>query len=158
MAQLKQQEFTRPLPELMGKSIGKHIRHILEFHALLLQGLKTGVIAYEDRPHDPTLETDLAKAKDELNSISTRLGCLRIAEASIALRINYGEGEQEQITVESSFSRELAYNIEHAIHHIAMIKMASIQRFPHVALPKSFGVAKSTLRFEAAQRGKVQED
>jgi len=48
----------------------------------------------------------------------------------------------------SSYFRELQYNIEHAIHHMAIIKIAIGACFTEVELPANFGVAYSTVRYQ----------
>ncbi|MBK7681685.1 MAG: hypothetical protein IPJ26_04015 [Bacteroidetes bacterium] len=51
-------------------------------------------------------------------------------------------------TVNSTYKRELAYNIEHAIHHMAIIKIAIENAYSDIVLDKAFGVAPSTIRFQ----------
>ncbi len=48
----------------------------------------------------------------------------------------------------SSFHREVAYNIEHAIHHMALLKVAVNQTLHYIQLPENFGVASSTVRYQ----------
>ena len=47
--------------------------------------------------------------------------------------------------VESTLERELVYNIEHAVHHMAMIKIGLRQIAPEILIDKNFGVAQSTV-------------
>ncbi|MBS1567180.1 MAG: hypothetical protein JST39_22545, partial [Bacteroidetes bacterium] len=53
------------------------------------------------------------------------------------------------LSFSSSYYRELYHNIDHAIHHMALIR-AGISAFPHISLPAGFGVAWSTLKFRSA--------
>jgi hypothetical protein len=46
-------------------------------------------------------------------------------------------------------ARELLYNLEHAIHHMALIQVAVRQAFPALTLPAHFGVAYSTVQHQA---------
>ncbi|MEM9648432.1 MAG: hypothetical protein AAF969_08120, partial [Bacteroidota bacterium] len=46
-------------------------------------------------------------------------------------------------------AREVMYNLEHTIHHHALIKVG-IQFFTDIPLPESFGVAPSTLQHRQA--------
>lgn len=55
------------------------------------------------------------------------------------------EGGTEHIN--SSLYRELAFNIEHAIHHMAIIKIAAKILNPEIQIPSHFGVAPSTIRY-----------
>jgi hypothetical protein len=43
--------------------------------------------------------------------------------------------------------RELAYDLEHSIHHQAIIKIAMKNLNSEYALNENFGVARSTIRF-----------
>jgi predicted RNase H-related nuclease YkuK (DUF458 family) len=52
--------------------------------------------------------------------------------------------EQQSSSVQSSLYRELAYNIEHATHHMAIMQIAVKHCYPFVQLETSFGVAFST--------------
>jgi hypothetical protein len=52
----------------------------------------------------------------------------------------------EEIRVESNYLRELLYNLEHCIHHQALIKVAVLQN-PTILLSENFGVAHSTIEY-----------
>jgi hypothetical protein len=60
---------------------------------------------------------------------------------------NYETDSGQNISMKSSFYRELAYNIEHAIHHMALLKVAINHSFSYITVPESFGVASSTVRY-----------
>jgi hypothetical protein len=49
-------------------------------------------------------------------------------------------------TLETNYFRELLYNLEHSIHHQALIKVA-LYRLPHIKISDSFGIAPSTLEY-----------
>ena len=48
--------------------------------------------------------------------------------------------------IQTNYFRELLYNLEHSIHHQALIKIA-LYRIPHIKIPETFGVAPSTLEY-----------
>jgi hypothetical protein len=52
----------------------------------------------------------------------------------------------EEIRIESNYFRELLYNLEHCIHHQALIKVAILQ-CPTVTIDANFGVARSTIEY-----------
>ena len=70
----------------------------------------------------------------------------------LVLEVSYAETEEASVRINSSVERELAYNIEHAIHHMAIIKIAVNTVFPRVQLPQNFGVAYSTVRYQKSAR------
>ena len=53
-------------------------------------------------------------------------------------------GNSERL--DSNYDREVMYNLEHTIHHKALIKVG-INELTQMILPSSFGVAPSTLQY-----------
>ena len=141
-------EFSQPLTILRGKTIGKHLRHVLEFFDLLLLGVNNGVVEYDKRAHDTLLETDVTQAQHKLAALSAGLAKLPTEEKALVLRSTYGGEEGATVEMSSSLKRELAYNIEHAVHHMAIIKVAINHELPHVEVAENFGLAYSTIRHE----------
>lgn len=139
-------DFTRPLSELSGSTLGQHIRHTLEFFLCLFDAKNNGVINYDLRKHDTLIETDRKLAKSIINSIKDFLD-KHTADFELTFEANYMTTQEDAIPMKSSFFRELAYNTEHAIHHMALIKVAVIQSLSYIALPENFGVASSTIRY-----------
>lgn len=50
-------------------------------------------------------------------------------------------------TIRSNYNRELLYNLEHSIHHQALIKVA-LHEFGNVFVNENFGVASSTIQYK----------
>lgn len=146
-SQLDNEEFFRPLEILSGNTIGKHIRHIIEFYDCLLHGYSSGIVDYDKRAHNPLIENNKLMAIDEMKKIITAVEM--VEDKAMVLEINYGSGRS--VANHTSFNRELIYNIEHAIHHMAIIKIAMAASFPGLRVPKNFGVAYSTVKFREEQ-------
>ncbi|MEO1256679.1 MAG: DinB family protein [Bacteroidota bacterium] len=144
-------DFTRPLNELSGATFGQHIRHTLEFFICLYDARNQRRVNYDHRKHDQHIETDKKLAQSVIQSI---MGFLDQHEGDFELTFeaNYTEQEGENQSMRSSFYRELAYNIEHAIHHMALIKVAVNQSLSYISLPEFFGVASSTIRYRAGEK------
>ena len=49
--------------------------------------------------------------------------------------------------ISTSFKRELMYGIDHAIHHLAIVKIGIKYAFPFIKLNPELGIATSTLKF-----------
>ena len=145
--QLKDEQFACPLPILSGNTIGKHIRHIIELYDQLLNGYESGIVNYDDRQRDQRIETESSYAINKLMQIMSE--CESKSDKPIQLIVDYSMDDHTNVKVNSSYKRELAYNMEHAIHHMAIIKMAVENEFEKIILDKSFGVAPSTLRYNA---------
>jgi hypothetical protein len=67
---------------------------------------------------------------------------------SLRLEVGYERHSDECVSVETNYYRELAYNIEHAVHHMALVKIGLRDVAPRVTLPAGFGIAVSTLRHQ----------
>ena len=50
------------------------------------------------------------------------------------------------MVIESNYYRELMYNIEHCIHHQAIIKIALLH-LGKTEIVENFGIAKSTIEY-----------
>jgi len=148
--QLSATQYAQSLPLLGKSSIGQHVRHVLEFYQCLQQAT-TGheaalVVNYDARQHNSLLEQK-GQALTCLQSLEQWLQS-PLPAAALTLEVCYGTEAPEQARAASSLHRELAYCVEHAIHHMAIVKIACRQYFPEVQLAADFGVASSTIRYQ----------
>jgi len=141
---LSQDDFTRPLPVLLASSIGMHYRHIIEFYEVMMAGAGTGEINYDSRKHDPELEASREKCLERLKGIREALSL----EGAMKLKLSgsYTRETDIKFTLPTHLERELVYNIEHAIHHMAIIRIALQHEFPDLSVSAAFGYAYSTLK------------
>ena len=86
---------------------------------------------------DFTIET-LGNVKNQLNSLKS--------DRNLILKSKFGG--DEAMDIPSSLFRELTYLIEHTIHHLAIIKIGLNEVYPEIEIPKNFGVAHSTIRYQ----------
>ena len=150
MDQLSDEDFKKPIATLSGSSVGQHIRHTIEFFLCLMDGANKGEINYDKRRHDKFIETDRKLAKSVIHDVDIFLAN-QVQDHAMNLVANYEVKGDEQVSIPSSFHRELAYNIEHAIHHMALIKIGVREVGDYVELPQYFGVASSTVRYQQQQ-------
>lgn len=144
--QLNDDEFCSELSLLSGNTIGKHMRHIIEFFEMLITGSDDGLVNYDMRDHNPKLEKDRLLMIDRIRYIKNKIGKLELGRDTF-LEVSYTHCDEDRIRLKSSIARELAYNIEHAVHHMAIIQISIQTLFPSISLPAQFGVAFSTIRF-----------
>ncbi|MEM7298760.1 MAG: hypothetical protein AAF391_10900 [Bacteroidota bacterium] len=147
----KEEDFYKPLEELSGSTFGQHVRHTLEFFICLFDAKNEGVVNYDQRKHDKLIETDKKLARTVIASIAEFLESNQ-EDFEVVFEANYTEEEGKDQSMKSSFFRELAYNIEHAIHHMALMKIAVKQTLTYISLPDHFGVASSTVRYQAGTK------
>ncbi|WP_461643592.1 hypothetical protein [Labilibaculum euxinus] len=144
---LSSKQYSASLQLLMNNSIGKHIRHIAEFYDILKDSCNAdSVLSYDTREHCSRTETEKEVAVKRFNDL---LNWLNDIDENLVLKLNvsYDKVANAGFDIDTSLQRELVYNIEHAIHHMAIIRIAIEQEFPDIKLDKHFGVAYSTIRF-----------
>lgn len=144
--QLDAEQFVRPSITLSDATIGQHMRHSLEFFQCLQRGLPKGVVNYDKREHNEALQQNPQRALTALDEI---MDFLRSQPENIPLllEIGYDRTSDQPQSVPSNLYRELSYTIEHAVHHMALIKVGLREVAPGISLPADFGVAVSTLRY-----------
>lgn len=149
LQQLNQEEYALPLPILSGSSVGKHIRHIIEFYQCLLSGKEAGVVDYDHRMRNSNLEQNKQYAEGILGRLLNQLS-FSAQDRSLQLAVRYDDHLPVDY-VDTSFSRELVYNVEHTIHHMALIRIGVTAYFPYVNVDEHFGVAYSTIKYQKSQ-------
>ena len=136
--------YARPLDLLSGASIGQHTRHLVEFYQCLVDQADSESINYSKRLRDPMIEQDPKFALEVIRRLSVQVNSMD-PETPISLQCSeHFDGENVEVT--SNLGRELLYNIEHTIHHLAIIKIGLAAVAPEFDLPEHFGVAPSTIQ------------
>lgn len=140
------EDYAKPLPILFGNSLGQHIRHILELYSSVISALDTGSINYDKRKRDIEVENNPLKAIALLKKIVANLNLIK-NDLHLTLVGDYSTQNEESFTIISSLYRELAYNLEHSIHHQALIKIGCVSMGKEHLIHKDFGVAPATIRY-----------
>lgn len=140
--QLSQQEYATPCSTLFRNTIGQHVRHIIELYQCLEKGYEAGTVNYEKRKRDVAIETDKDFARSLLLQIHSALGK---ENKELVLEASYDELAENPINISTNYFREIAYNLEHTIHHMALIRVG-INEITSITLPEDFGVASSTVK------------
>lgn len=136
--------YTQPEPVLSDATIGQHFRHILEFYICLMKGTTKGKISYDERERNPLIETRINYASKVIDEIVKFLDTIN-EDKDIILKASYSSVSNDSEEIRSSLQRELAYALDHTVHHLALIKIALVEE--NVKVDESFGVAPSTLRY-----------
>lgn len=145
--QLTDEAYTAPVARLHGATIGQHLRHTLEFFICFENGVAAGTVNYDHRTRSQALETQRAVALKTIAAVQAFLDTPPPAKP-LLLEVSYAEHSEAPVGMPTNFCRELVYNIEHAVHHMALIKIGLGELVPHLDLPRGFGVAVSTLRHQ----------
>jgi hypothetical protein len=140
---LTNEEYSRSSTVLMNATIGQHVRHIIELFQCLEKGYTSGSVNYEKRKRDYRIETDRALAVTLLKDIYKHLDR---PNKEIILEADDYSDTAGTISIPSNYYREIAYNLEHTIHHMALIRVG-VNEVSSVVLPGDFGVAYSTIKY-----------
>jgi hypothetical protein len=146
ISELTMEEYGQPCSNLFGNTIGQHVRHIIELFQCLEKGYDSGIINYEKRNRDKLIETDPKLACLMLPEIHT---ALVKPNRDLILEASYDEHNQGYLQIHTNFEREIAYNLEHTIHHMALIRVG-VTEVSALTLPEEFGVAPSTVKYRKA--------
>lgn len=147
LQQFSDQVYSKKLSVLNNSSIGMHVRHILEFYDCFLNNVNNSSICYDSRQRQLVYEVSVSATLDTLQSIIQRILDLQ-HNTSVEIASNTSLSEGPSSYINSCVARELLYTLDHCIHHMALIKIGTQITFPNIAIPKTFGVAPSTVRFQ----------
>jgi len=128
---------------LSNASIGQHTRHIIELYLCLIDGYEVADVSYDKRERNTKIEEDIDFALEQLTHIQNNL-----MKPNKEIKVTYELGDEETC-LDSNYFREVMYNLEHTIHHQALIKIG-VSHFSTQEIPESFGVAPSTIEYRKA--------
>jgi hypothetical protein len=140
LEQLSNAEYAKPYLSLSSATIGEHTRHIVEMFQCLINNYESGIINYDKRARNIVLQTDTNFAITQILNIQYLLE-KENKKMELQQIIN-----DKEIGIDSNYFRELLYNLDHCIHHQALIKVAVLQNST-IFVNDNFGVAISTIEY-----------
>jgi hypothetical protein len=146
LQELSDAEYTTPSSLLNNTSIGAHTRHIVELFQSLLVGYNTGTVNYDNRKRDKKIETDRIFASRLIKAIVNEMDK---PNKTLSLTGPVSTENNDELMIETNFYREALYNLEHSIHHMALIRVG-VKEVCCINLPEDFGVAPSTIQYKKA--------
>ncbi len=141
--QLEKGQYDRPCKNLSGNTIGQHVRHVIEMFQYLETGYLSGEVDYEKRKRDHQIETDNNFAIGLLQEIMEQI---TKENKSLNLLTYYDDLADRPEKIATNYYREIAYNLEHTIHHMALIRVG-MRDLGDFSVDDSYGVAPSTLKY-----------
>lgn len=152
LRKINNEKYTRKVRPAFNSAIGGHYRHCLDHFQSLLHGLDSDEINYDHRERDPRIENDrefaLAETQRILAAFQSIPAPFLDCPVNVRSQVNYAVDQAPLIS--STIGRELMYAVAHTIHHYALI--AVMCGLLDVPVPKGFGVAPSTLKYQAEQQ------
>ena len=147
LPQLAPHDYCRPLPEFEGSTLGQHFRHALEFFQCLERGASTGLVDYAARERNLLYEHDPRLTSEAFARFAEGLGECDLLQA-VEVRAEFNSHLRP--TYSSTLGRELLFVYDHAIHHLAIIKIGLRCHFPAVQTDADLGVSPSTVKAREA--------
>lgn len=139
LSQLSQDIYVKPCGALSNATLGQHTRHIIELYLCLINGYASPAVCYDSRKRDKKIQENIDFALLQLEYIQSNL-----EKPNKEIKVSYELGEEE-VFLDSNYFREVMYNLEHSIHHHALIKVG-LRIMTDIEVPESFGVAPSTMQ------------
>jgi len=131
----------------LGKaSIGGHSRHIIELMKCATEGYHSGTVDYLNRVRNLALEENRDLAILELENLQHQI---RKADKEMKLIVE-GDSSTASNNVTTTYYREIVYNTEHTIHHLALIRVA-LREMQLNLVGEDFGVAHSTMKYRMSK-------
>lgn len=140
LSNLESHQYTVCHQELSNATIGEHTRHIIEMYQSLLKNYENGNVNYDKRDRNLSIQSNIEYAINCINEILSE-----IDKPNKELTLEQGL-EKVNYSISTNYQRELLYNLEHSIHHQALIKVAVLKN-SNIKLCENFGVAKSTIEY-----------
>lgn len=144
---INKEQYTYKSITLSNASIGQHIRHILEFYLSLLNGLEYGTVNYDLRARNLVLESNPEYARQFVDNICNKFARVDF-DIKLELAGNFSSEEDQCVSIQTSVNRELAYCLEHSIHHQALIKIGLMEQGLDHLISKHWGVAPATIKYK----------
>ena len=149
---LSDEDYSRGLSVFNGSTVGQHFRHILDFYNCVIIGASHGELNYANRDRSPSIERNTSLAKDAFIELQQKIDTVS-DETTLKVMTDFhaNDNNQKDVWVNSSVGRELMYAYDHAVHHLAIIKIGIRENFKYDNLDESIGVAPSTILHEASR-------
>jgi hypothetical protein len=102
--------------------IGAHLRHVVDHFSSLSRGLDAGLIDYDARERDESMERDPELLRQALWRISAQLRTIPAAALTRRIAVRQRAAiDAPPNRLESTLERELVFLSGHTIHHLAVV-------------------------------------
>lgn len=151
LKQLQTNQYIQKIEHLSNASVGGHCRHIIELLECTIGGYEKNKVDYINRTRNILVEQDPKLAIDIIKRLMLDI---ILPDKTLKITVN-GNDNNSDLQVNTTYFRELIYNEEHIIHHLALIKVGLIEMNLQI-VNDSFGVAPSTLLYQSGIKDSKQ--
>ena len=110
-----------------NETIGRHIRHIIDFYLCFIGDIDSNFIDYDARKRSAKIESDISFARYKIEEIIYFLKNTDLVDKNIKVRMN---SSVYNLDLNSSIFRELMHIADHAIHHANLVQVIIKNEFP----------------------------
>ena len=146
LEQIDPQAYAMPLNVFNGSTLGQHFRHIFDFYDCLLRGASEGGVDYASRQRNEMMETNPRFAEMAFQEMEQACHGLQESQPVGVLADFSFQLDDQRPVVGSTVGRELMFAYDHAVHHLALIKIGLKEALPEVEVDGQLGIAPSTLK------------
>jgi len=130
---------------ISSSPIGRHVRHITDHLLAFQSGISSGCIDYNLRRRDTAFEYDPAFAKKTLANFTHWLKSAPLDKQTVTVVSEISVSHSESAKLTSTLDRELMFQINHTLHHVAYIR--AIAKSLGLDIPAYLGVAPATASY-----------
>lgn len=146
---MDQTDYDRPMDIYNGSTMGKHFRHIYDFFNCLVVQSDQAVIDYCLRARDEGIESNRDFAIELFEALKLNLAKLDETK-EIIVKADFEIEDKIRPQVNTTIGREVMYAYDHAVHHLAIVKIGLNLIRPDLQINQDLGVAASTIRHQHA--------
>ena len=140
---LTDDQYVTKIIHLRDATIGAHVRHSIELLQCVRDGYSINKIDYVNRYRNLEIEKNKLLAQNLLIELKETI----YSEDKELQLIN--EQANLNTPIKTTYFREIVYNTEHTIHHLALIKVALLELNLNI-VDENFGMAYSTIQYNAS--------
>lgn len=129
-------------------SIGMHTRHIIEFYQEFFKSIRNQdnkttcpELCYDNRQRNMVFETSKDTGLEEIENLKQDFKSLCTQDCDISLSMTI-HPDQPLFKMRTNLHRELFHLLDHAVHHMAIIKMEAQKC--GIEFDEGFGLANAT--------------
>lgn len=142
-------DYNRPLEIYNLSTMGKHFRHIFDFFNCLVAQSALYEVDYCRRDRNERIEDNKDYSIAAFEALKNGLFQLN-EETEIMVHADFEMEDGHRPIVKTSIGREIMYAYDHAVHHLAIVKIGLKSIRPELQINDSIGIAASTLRHQHA--------
>lgn len=143
--QIPQADFNRTLDVYENATLGKHFRHIYEFFDCLLDQCDCGELDYGMRKREESIENSPEVAREHYVSLLDRISCLE-EDQVLDVYTDFADKDGTRHKVKTTVGREIMYAYDHAVHHLAVVRIGLLSLPTKIKMDDSLGIAASTIK------------